>query len=154
MTSPTPGQEPVPMMEDVADALTSVARVLLGAHFPRDAVRLTPNEVAVLRHVHRHPGATSGETAAATGLQRSNLSTTLRSLEASGLVERRHGDDARTVCLHVTAAAEASMQSVRQGWGRALEDALARNGGPVSASALETLLAVVVRMEEGLAAAL
>src|SRR4051812_28545165 len=69
------------------------------------AVPLTPSEVLVVRHVAQAPGVTPGELSVRAHMQRSNVSTTLRSLESKGLVERRSGEgDARCVELHPTPA--------------------------------------------------
>ncbi|MCM0619110.1 MarR family winged helix-turn-helix transcriptional regulator [Nocardioides bruguierae] len=144
-----PGGDPDAVRHaDVADHVAAIARELLGRHFPHDAVPLTANEVAVLRFVHRHPGATSGQAAAATGLQRSNLSTTLRALERQGLIERTHGEDARTVRLHATDRAEASTRAVRRQWSGLVAQALAE--ADVAEEDLATTLRVLAALEDGL----
>lgn len=103
----------------------------------------------MLRHVQHHPGVTAGEVAVATGLQRSNLSTTVRGLEAKGMVRREHGDDdARTVRLHGTDVAAASTAAVRRRYAERIGAVL---GDPDEATVLE-IRDLLARVEAGLAA--
>lgn len=138
MTSTTePESDDDRALADVAATVAAIARELLGPHFPREAVPLTRNEVAVLRHVEHHPGATAGEVARATGLQRSNLSAIVRGLEAKQFLRRAPGADARTVHLRATEVAAASTAAVRRRWAQRVGAAL---GGEVDVRALQATL--------------
>src|SRR5262249_13232502 len=64
------------------------------------------------------------EIAAATGLQRSNLSTLLRGLESKGLLQRRTSpDDRRGVTVHLTARGAENYARVRREWATAVAKA-------------------------------
>ncbi|HEX6353266.1 serine hydrolase [Actinophytocola sp.] len=87
------------------------------------AARPPASRVAVT--VRRHgdapllgdPAAPPSRIAAATGLQRTNLSTTLRGLETKGLIERRTSpDDRRGVTVHVTEHGRTNYHLVRHEW--------------------------------------
>ncbi|GHJ59728.1 hypothetical protein NOK12_22460 [Nocardioides sp. OK12] len=133
------------VLADVAARIAAIARELLGPHFPHEAVPLTRNEVAVLRHVEQHPGATAGEVARATGLQRSNLSTVVRGLEEKQFLRRSTGSDARTVHLRATEVAAASTAAVRRRWAQVVGAALDPGTDDV-----EALAASLERLERGL----
>lgn len=113
-------------MFDLADAIVGLARLIQVADVQIAGVApLTGTEIAVLRWVHRHPGTTSGETARATGLHRSNMSAALRGLVSKGLV-LREGDpeDSRLVHLRLTELAEEDSRRIRLHWAQALQDRL------------------------------
>ena len=136
-------------MADLVDLVTSIAREVRHGATPTphtasaDVVRLSWPETAVMRHVDRNPGVTAGELAAATGLQRSNLSTALRSLEATGLIERRL--DGRSVHVHPTARAALNLALLRDEWAARVEAAL--DGDTAS---VETTLELLRSLEAGL----
>lgn len=89
-------------LADLAEAIIGVGRELRLRPYP-DVVELTASEAHVMRHIDHHPGVTPSELARATGLQRSNMSTALRTLENRGFVERRTDPhDARGVNLFPT----------------------------------------------------
>jgi DNA-binding MarR family transcriptional regulator len=137
-------------MADLVDLVVNVAREVRH-HGARDTavVRLTSAEGNVMRYVDRHPGASAGEVAEATGLQRSNLSTALRGLEAGGLIERRADDaDGRTVHVHPTPKAAENLRRLRHEWAQRVEAAL---GGETEH--LEGAVALLRTLEEGLVAA-
>jgi DNA-binding MarR family transcriptional regulator len=95
------------------------------------------------------PAAPPSRIAAATGLQRTNLSTVLRGLEAKGLIERRvSADDRRGVTVHVTERGTANYTLVRQEWATAVAAAAGHDTAKLN-SALTVLRAV----EAGLVAA-
>ena len=145
--------ERIEAMADLVDLVTSIAREVRhgapqgsssgSASASADVVRLSSPETAVMRHVDRNPGVTAGELAAATGLQRSNLSTALRSLEASGLIERRL--DGRSVHVHPTARAAQNLALLRDEWAARVEAAL---GG--EAGSIDTALELLRSLEGGL----
>ncbi|WP_432492871.1 MarR family winged helix-turn-helix transcriptional regulator [Kineococcus auxinigenes] len=146
-TTPPPPRDDE--LADLADLLMTVARDLQGRHAAVEGVvPLTATETTVMRHLDRHPGTSPSAAAAATGLQRSNLSTALRALEAKGLVERGHGDlDGRAVVLHPTALAARNLGLLRAHWAERLHRAL--GGDPAGAREARALLE---RLEHGLAA--
>jgi len=83
----------------------------------RDVVPLTGTEIAVIREIHRRPGATPSQIAEATGLQRSNVSTAIRTLEAGGLVVReQQAGNARSVTLVPTEKAAESVGRIHAFW--------------------------------------
>ncbi|MGW0036231.1 MarR family winged helix-turn-helix transcriptional regulator [Gordonia sp. NPDC003376] len=106
------------MLADLADAVMELSRKL-DPRSPgiRDVIALTGTEVAVIRQVHRHPRITPSRLAGLTGLQRSNISTALRSLEARGMVVREHPDgNARSVELVATELARENLRRLRAHW--------------------------------------
>lgn len=133
-------------MADLADLILALARTIsTEAHMDAQVVELTATEVNVMRFVDRHPGASPTAVAAATGLQRSNLSRALRALESKGLVERSvGGDDARHARLHPTRRAEANLRRLRENWSRLLGDAGADRRN------LDAALTLLAELEAGL----
>jgi len=99
----------------------------------RDVVPLTGTEVAVIREIHRRPASTPSQIAEATGLQRSNVSTAVRTLEAGGLVVReQQPGNARSVSLVPTEKAAESVERINSFWAARL--------GVAEAADLETAL--------------
>ena len=141
--------EPTPTdadLAELADLVLTVARDLQGRR-TTDVAPLTPTETTVIRHLHRHPGASPSSVAEGTGLHRSNLSTTLRQLEAKGLVERTHDEhDRRTVVLRPTARAVQDIARLRAHWAQRLHAALDGD-----TTGLGTAKALLERVEQGLA---
>ena len=133
-------------LADLADLILALARTIsTEAHMDARVVELTATEVNVMRFVDRHPGASPTAVAAATGLQRSNLSRALRALETKGLVERSVGDgDARQARLHPTRRAEANLRRLRENWSRLLGDAGADRRN------LDAALTLLAELEAGL----
>ncbi|HMS75288.1 MAG: MarR family transcriptional regulator [Gordonia sp.] len=117
---------PDPVLVELADAILRVARELephslAGAGLPA----LTGTEATVMRWVHRNPGCTPSAVAQANGLQRSNISTALRSLTAKGLIERRRdGTDSRQISLDVTDTAREGIAGLYATWSQIMGDAL------------------------------
>ncbi len=136
------------------DALAEFADVVLrigrevdpnGPH-AIDIVPLTGTEALVMRWVHRNPGASPSAVAEATALQRSNCSVALRALVAKGMVERRTDPgDARTVHLHATALAAASIERLHAWWADRLRAALGGDEHGVEAAA-----ELLTRIDHGL----
>jgi DNA-binding MarR family transcriptional regulator len=137
-------------LADLAELILNVAREIRFQRFTDDrAVHLNPSDANVMRYVDRHPGATPSDVAYATGLQRSNLSTALRNLEASGLVERRtDSSDRRGVNLFPTPRAASNLALVRREWARHLANSL---GG--DREAVPHAIALLRRVEHGMVAA-
>lgn len=130
---------------DLADLVLAVARAVK-AHAAADpaVLELSATEVTVLRYLDHHPGVGPSAVAAATGLQRSNMSRALRDLEAKGLVQRSADPiDSRQVVLRSTAMAAENLTRLRAIWARLVGDALDASGGEHDvASALSLLRAL------------
>lgn len=125
---------------DLAVALLDLAWLLprtIGAE--RDpATRLPISELEVMRLLVRRPGLSVSDVAAALRLQATNVSTSIRSLVARGLVERRRDQhDGRVARLHPTPRALAHRDNQEIAWGEALDRVLAQ----LPASDATTLLA-------------
>lgn len=105
-------------LADLIDALIEFAhRVQPRGDELREVVPLTGMEIAVIRAIHRTPHITPTQIAAATGLQRSNVSTAIRSLEGRGLLHREHPPgDSRVVQLTATELAVHNLEQIRQIW--------------------------------------
>jgi DNA-binding MarR family transcriptional regulator len=121
-TSPTPPPSSAQLVA-LADVVLDLAHQLDTRHADlRDVVPLTGTEVAVIREIHRRPRSTPSQIAEATGLQRSNVSTAIRSLVAGGLVLREQvAGNARSVALVPTELAEQSVARIHAYWTALLE---------------------------------
>ena len=128
---------------ELADLVLIIAREIefRGYRDPQ-AVALSQSEGMVMRHLMTVRAAPPSRIAAATGLQRTNLSAVLRGLEAKGLVERHaNPEDGRGVTVRITEHGSANYALVRGEWARAVRAA----AGPVAAdvdAALDLLRAV------------
>ncbi|BBX08749.1 MarR family winged helix-turn-helix transcriptional regulator [Mycolicibacterium aichiense] len=133
-------------LADLAEAIIGVARELkLGDY--ADVVELTASEAHVMRHIDHHPGVTPSDLARATGLQRSNMSTALRSLENRGFVERRADPhDARGVNLYPTDRAADNLKRLRRQWAQLMESGLRgdRQGAMAAKALLERVEAALM----------
>ena len=109
----------------LADLVLIIAReIQYRGYGDERAVSLTATEGMVMRYLQRHPVAQPNQIAAAVGLQRSNLSTLLRGLEAKGLLDRRTSpDDRRGVTVHLTERGVTNYAVVRRAWARAVAKA-------------------------------
>jgi DNA-binding MarR family transcriptional regulator len=86
---------------------------------------LPASELEVMRLLVRRPGLSVNEAAGALRLQPANVSTTLRALEARGLLERRRDPgDGRVVRLHPTPAALRHRRDQEAAWAEALDRTL------------------------------
>ena len=116
------------MAEDLAVPLFDLAWLLprtIGAEGDPRWV-LPASELEVMRLLVRRPGVSVNDVAAGLRLQPANVSTTVRSLEGRGLVERRRDEqDGRVVRLHPTALALEHREQQEAAWGEALARALA-----------------------------
>jgi len=133
--------------EDLADLVLIIAReIQFRGYSDERAVRLSPSEGMVMRHLQHEPASPPSHIAAATGLQRTNLSTVLRSLEHKGLIERRSAsDDRRGVTVHPTTLGTSNYALVRREWGEAVSSAVGDNP-----SGLDTTLRLLSKIESGL----
>jgi MarR family transcriptional regulator, temperature-dependent positive regulator of motility len=127
---------------EFADHVLEIAReIQFRGYTSPEAVSLTPSEGTVMRYLFRHAGALPSEVAFATGLQRSNLSTVLRGLEAKELIERvADPEDGRMVRIDPTSKAIRNYKTVRGEWGSAVAAAV---GGELDVEAVLPLLADV-----------
>lgn len=112
-------------LADLADVILELSHHLdPRAPEVRDVIALTGTEIALMRVVHRHPGISPSQLARQAGLRPSNVSTTLRSLEGRGLVERvRPAGDGRAVELLPTPLAAQSVARLRGFWADQLQHA-------------------------------
>jgi DNA-binding MarR family transcriptional regulator len=135
---------------DLADLALIIAReIQFRGYRDEEAVALSPSEGVVMRYLQDRPSATPSVIAAATGLQRTNLSTVLRSLEDKGLIERGASpDDGRGVTVRATARGRSNYELARREWGAAVAAAA---GGDTKR--LEAALTVLRSVANGLVAA-
>src|SRR6266545_5429898 len=88
------------------------------------ALSLTPSEGMVMRHLLQSGPVAPNEIAAATGLQRTNLSTTLRGLEQEGLIQRAaNPSDGRRVTVSATDRGRSNYALVRHVWAAEVAEA-------------------------------
>lgn len=142
-----------PRWADLADLALIIAReIQFRGYTDERAVSLSQSEGMVMRYLQHDPDAAPSRIAAATGLQRTNLSTTLRGLERKGLIERRaYPKDGRGVTVHRTERGRRNYALVRQEWAAALSAAAGNDPANLDA-ALALLRAVeagLVRMRPG-----
>jgi len=133
-------------LADLAEAIIGVGRELRLRPYT-DVVELTPSEANVMRHIDHHPGVTPSDLARATGLQRSNMSTALRTLESRGFVERRvDPHDARGVNLFPTDRAAENLRRLRRQWSQQIGHALGgdRRGAAAAKALLERVEAALM----------
>jgi DNA-binding MarR family transcriptional regulator len=132
---------------ELADLVLIIAREIQfrGYTDPR-AVSLSQSEGMVMRHLQHDTAAPPSRIAAATGLQRTNLSTVLRGLEQKGLIERRTDpSDGRGITVHPTDQGRANYALVRSEWAEAVSTAA---GG--DAKDLDAALTLLRTLETGL----
>jgi DNA-binding MarR family transcriptional regulator len=132
---------------DVADLVLIISRELQYRGYSDDrAVALTQSEGMVMRYLLQGDPAAPSRIAAATGLQRTNLSTVLRGLEQKGLIERRSAPgDGRGVTVHTTEHGRVNYALVRREWATAVSEAADRD-----ATHLDAALALLTAVEAGL----
>jgi DNA-binding MarR family transcriptional regulator len=141
------GKAPPVRWADLADLILIIAReIQFRGYRDERALSLTQSEGMVMRHLVAHASATPSQIAAATGLQRANVSPVLRDLEGKGLIER-HVDpaDRRGVSVHRTRRGAENYALVRTEWGAAISAAA---GGDTSG--LDAALALLSSIEAGL----
>jgi DNA-binding MarR family transcriptional regulator len=105
-------------------ALHDIAWLLPRTIDPRAEADLDPlpaSELEVMRLLVREPGLSVGEVARELGLQPSNASAAIRSLQTRGLLERQpDGRDGRISRLTPTAQAQAIRRQREEAWGELL----------------------------------
>lgn len=111
-------------LADLADLILNVGR-LVRSRTPDGAevVPLTDTERQVMRVVDLYPGAAPSEIARRTRLQRTNVSTALRSLEDKGMISRAT-TTGRGIAVQPTERAATNLRVLRAAWSRDLTDIL------------------------------
>ncbi|MGW3960989.1 MarR family winged helix-turn-helix transcriptional regulator [Amycolatopsis sp. NPDC005003] len=118
-----PRPQPPDPHADLADLVLNVARLIrLRTPAAPDIVPLTATERQVMRIVDLDPGCAPSRIAERTGLQRPNVSTALRGLEAKGMLTR--SGQGRSVTVHPTELARANLEVLRGAWSELLADLL------------------------------
>ncbi len=142
-TDPAAGPDGDQRWADLADLVLIISREIQFRRYTDErAVHLSQSEGMVMRYLKNDPAATPSRIAAATGLQRTNLSTVLRGLEHKGFIER-HADpgDGRGVTVHATDSGRSNALLVRQEWAAAVSEAADHDTRHLDAAL--TLLAAV-----------
>lgn len=149
-TNPAVSPHGDPRWADLADLILVIAReIQFHGYQDPEAVPLTQSEGMVMRYLQDRPGAAPSQIAAATGLQRTNLSAVLRGLERKGLAERRTStDDLRGATIHPTEHGRRNYALVRREWASAVSDAVSNEAG-----SLDAALALLRDIQAGLTAA-
>jgi DNA-binding MarR family transcriptional regulator len=134
---------------DLADLVLVIAReIKFRGYTDERALLLSQSEATVMRYLHQEQSAAPSHIASATGLQRSNLSTVLKTLEEKGLVERLPDpNDRRGVIVHRTEYGKDNYALVRQEWAAAVSSAAGDDTTHLDA-ALTLLTAVKTGMLE------
>lgn len=142
---------PAADLADLADVVMAVARAIRSQAAADPAVlELSATEITVLRYLDHHPDIGPSAVAAATGLQRSNMSRALRDLEAKGLVQRSPDPaDSRQAVLRSTPLAAENLARLRGIWARLVGDALDASGERLDVSAALTVLRALERGLDG-----
>jgi DNA-binding MarR family transcriptional regulator len=111
---------------DLADLVLVISReIQYRGYSDERALSLTQSEGMVMRYLLQSKPAAPSQIAAATGLQRTNLSTTLRGLENKGLIERQaNPSDGRGVTVHPTERGRSNYALVRREWAAAVAAAV------------------------------
>lgn len=123
--------DPVPSADDVFEAIHTVMHLFRAEQYRalRDgAHEMTHMESKVLGYFARHPGATQSELAAHSGRDRGQLARLVKGLKDRGLIEAQADAHDRRQ-LHLALTPE----------GRALQQAVARQGRRASGLAVEGL---------------
>jgi DNA-binding MarR family transcriptional regulator len=131
---------------ELADLVLSVAReIQFRGYDSPEAISLSIPEGTVMRYLHRHPGVPPSQIAEATGLQRTNVSSALRSLEARGLIERHDcPEDRRGSKIYPTPLGTSNYALVREEWASIFSAAAEQ------ADSLAATLELLARIEQGL----
>ncbi|WP_043665108.1 MarR family winged helix-turn-helix transcriptional regulator [Streptomyces xylophagus] len=146
-TGPTAGPGHEQRWAELADLVLIISREIQFRRYADErAVHLSQSEGMVMRYLKSDPTATPSRIAAATGLQRTNLSTVLRGLEEKGFIERRaQSDDGRGVTVRSTERGRSNTVLVRQEWAATLSEAAGHD-----TEHLDAALALLSTVENGL----
>jgi DNA-binding MarR family transcriptional regulator len=150
VADPTAPPHRDPRWADLADLILVIAReIQYHGYQDPEAVPLTQSEGMVMRYLQDHPGAAPSQIAAATGLQRTNLSAVLRGLEHKGLAKRRTStSDLRGATIHPTERGRRNYALVRQEWASVVSAAAGNDAG-----GLDAVLPLLRDIQAGLTAA-
>jgi DNA-binding MarR family transcriptional regulator len=135
---------------ELADLALIISReIQFRGYSDEQAIGLTQSEGMVMRYLlQAEPAAAPSQIAAATGLQRTNLSTTLRGLEHKGLITRQaNPEDGRGVTVSPTDRGRANYARVRREWATAVRRAA---GGDTTH--LDAAVSLLTAVKDGLAA--
>lgn len=145
---PTAGPEHEQRWAELADLVLIISREIQFRRYTDErAVHLSQSEGMVMRYLKSDPDAPPSRIAAATGLQRTNLSTVLRGLEEKGFIERRaHAGDGRGVTVHSTERGRSNTVVVRQEWAATVSAAAGHD-----TEHLDAALTLLSAVEAGLA---
>ncbi|TCO46871.1 DNA-binding MarR family transcriptional regulator [Kribbella antiqua] len=143
-------KQPLPAEDgwvELADLALIISReIQYRGYTDKDAVGLTQSEGMVMRYLVTGEPAAPSQIAAATGLQRTNLSTTLRGLENKGLIRRQASpSDGRGVTVSRTERGRVNHVAVRHEWARAVSEAAAHDD-----THLEAALTLLTAIKDGL----
>jgi DNA-binding MarR family transcriptional regulator len=121
---------------ELADLVLIVAReIQFRGYADKRAVPLSQSEGMVMRYLQQVPATTPSQIAAATGLQRTNLSAVLRSLEQKGLIERSgSSEDGRGVAVRPTELGKSNYALVRHEWADTVSSAAKHRGNDLDAA--------------------
>jgi DNA-binding MarR family transcriptional regulator len=133
---------------DLADLALVISReIQYRGYADAEAVGLTQSEGVVMRYLLQDEAAAApSQIAAATGLQRTNLSTTLRGLEHKGMIRRQASPaDGRGVTVSPTDHGRANSALVRHEWATAVSAAAGDDD-----THLEAALTLLTTIRDGL----
>lgn len=110
---------------ELADLILVIAReIQFRGYQDERAIPLSQSEGVVMRYLNAHGRTSPSHIAAATGLQRTNLSTVLRALEQRELIERTaRPDDGRAVTVRPTTRGRNNYRLVRSEWATEMSEA-------------------------------
>ena len=133
---------------ELADLALIISREIQYRGYTDDrAVSLTQSEGIVTRYLLQNDPAAPSQIAAATGLQRTNLSTTLRGLEQKGLIRRQANPaDGRGVTVSLTKLGHSNRALVKHEWATTVSAAADHD-----TTNLDAALALLTAIKDGLA---
>jgi DNA-binding MarR family transcriptional regulator len=145
-TSPGPADQQ--RWADLADLALIISReIQFRGYTDERAVSLTQSEGMVMRYLLHSDAAAPSQIAAATGLQRTNLSTVLRGLEHKKLIQRQASSvDRRGVTVSATERGRANFALVRQQWAAAVAAAAGHD-----TTHLDAALTLLTAVSDGMA---
>ena len=134
---------------DLADLALIISReIQYRGYTDEQALSLTQSEGMVMRYLLEVDAAAPSQIAVATGLQRTNLSATLRGLERKGLIQRQTNlDDRRGVSVTPTDRGRSNYALVRHEWATAVATAAGHD-----TTHLDAALALLTAVKDGLTA--
>ena len=134
---------------DLADLALIISReIQYRGYTDEQALSLTQSEGMVMRYLLQFDAAAPSQIAAATGLQRTNLSTTLRGLEDKGLIQRQtNPNDRRGVTVSPTDRGRGNSALVRHEWATAVATAAGHD-----TTHLDAALTLLTAVKDGLTA--